>query len=187
MNRHALVTGASSGIGGAIVAHLLADGWTVTGMSRKPVVQQHPHLKSLSVDLLDTGALKPMLCTLPQVDALVHAAGMMKAAPLGQLDESTSPLLWQLHIGVAELLANQLVEQMPTGGRIILIGSRTSMGAAGRSQYVSTKPAMKGMVRSWAASPSICRTGRHGHASADHARLGKLRAETAVHRAIYSA
>lgn len=31
------------------------------------------------------------------------------------------------------------------------IGSRTSRGAAGRSQYVATKAAMVGMIRSWAA------------------------------------
>jgi NAD(P)-dependent dehydrogenase (short-subunit alcohol dehydrogenase family) len=33
----------------------------------------------------------------------------------------------------------------------VLLGSRTSGGAAGRSQYVATKSAMIGMVRSWAA------------------------------------
>ena len=53
--------------------------------------------------------------------------------------------------GVAEILANELVPQLTKGGRIVLLGSRTSTGAAGRSQYVSTKSAMKGMVRSWAA------------------------------------
>jgi NAD(P)-dependent dehydrogenase (short-subunit alcohol dehydrogenase family) len=40
---------------------------------------------------------------------------------------------------------------MRSGGRIVLLGSRTSRGAAGRSQYVATKSAMVGMVRSWAA------------------------------------
>lgn len=40
---------------------------------------------------------------------------------------------------------------MSAGGRLIAIGSRTSRGAAGRSQYVATKAALVGMVRSWAA------------------------------------
>ncbi|EXU75654.1 SDR family oxidoreductase [Erwinia papayae] len=151
MSRHALVTGASSGIGAAIVTRLLDEGWTVTGLSRTPVTLSHPRFCSRPVDLLNTDALKQLLATLSPVDAVVHAAGMMKAAPLGELDAAISQQLWQLHIAVAEMLANQLVAQLPDGGRIILIGSRTSRGAAGRSQYVSTKSAMKGMVRSWAA------------------------------------
>jgi len=151
MSRHALITGVSSGIGAAIAEQLLNEGWQVTGLSRTLVKRDNPRFTSLSVDLFDVVALKQMLATLPQVDAIIHAAGMMKAAPLGDLDEGISEKLWQLHIRVAEVLANQLAQQLPMGGRIVLLGSRTSTGAAGRSQYVSTKAAMKGMVRSWAA------------------------------------
>lgn len=151
MSRHALITGVSSGIGAATADKLLEEGWRVTGLSRTLVKRDSDAFVSLSVDLFDTAALKRALVSLPPVDAVIHAAGMMKAAPLGDLDEETSKKLWQLHIRVAEVLANQLAPQLPTGGRIVLIGSRTSTGAAGRSQYVSTKSAMKGMVRSWAA------------------------------------
>lgn len=151
MSRHALITGVSSGIGAATADKLLEEGWRVTGLSRTLVKRDSDAFVSLSVDLFDTAALKRALVSLPPVDAVIHAAGMMKAAPLGDLDEETSEKLWQLHIRVAEVLANQLAPQLPTGGRIVLIGSRTSTGAAGRSQYVSTKSAMKGMVRSWAA------------------------------------
>jgi len=151
MSRHALITGVSSGIGAATADKLLEQGWRVTGLSRTLVKRDSDAFVSLSVDLFDTAALKRALVSLPPVDAVIHAAGMMKAAPLGDLDEETSKKLWQLHIRVAEVLANQLAPQLPTGGRIVLIGSRTSTGAAGRSQYVSTKSAMKGMVRSWAA------------------------------------
>lgn len=151
MSRHALITGVSSGIGAATADKLLEEGWRVTGLSRTLVKRDSDAFVSLSVDLFDTAALKRALVSLQPVDAVIHAAGMMKAAPLGDLDEETSEKLWQLHIRVAEVLANQLAPQLPTGGRIVLIGSRTSTGAAGRSQYVSTKSAMKGMVRSWAA------------------------------------
>lgn len=151
MTRHALVTGASSGIGAAITDKLLQEGWAVTGLSRSVVTRDNPAFRSLSVDLFDTAALKQALANLPPVDAVIHAAGMMKAAALGELDENISEQLWQLHIRVAEVLANHFAPRLPAGGRIVLLGSRTSTGAAGRSQYVATKSAMKGMVRSWAA------------------------------------
>ena len=151
MSRHALVTGASSGIGRAIVARLLREGWQVTGLSRSAVGNPPPSLRSVSVDLFDRQALAATLETLPPVDAFVHAAGMMQAAALGAIDRDISQRLWHLHVQVAETIANRLVDTLPAEGRIILIGSRTSRGAAGRSQYVSTKAAMVGMVRSWAA------------------------------------
>ena len=149
--KHALVTGCSSGIGETVCLTLLAQGWTVTGLARREVSFQHPHFRAVPLDITDTAKLTAVLETLPQVDAVIHAAGMMKAAPLGQLDPQASEALWKLHIGVAEVLADRLVENMPDGGRIVLLGSRTSSGVAGRSQYVATKSAMIGMARSWAA------------------------------------
>ena len=43
--RHAVVTGASSGIGEAIVKRLLAEGWQVTGLSRRAVMPDTPALR----------------------------------------------------------------------------------------------------------------------------------------------
>lgn len=149
--RHALVTGCSSGIGEAVCLTLLAQGWKVTGLARREVSFLHANFTGIALDITDTAKLTALLDTLPAVDALIHAAGMMKAAPLGQLDTQASAALWQLHIGVAEVLADRLVDKMPDGGRIVLLGSRTSSGVAGRSQYVATKSAMIGMARSWAA------------------------------------
>lgn len=50
-----------------------------------------------------------------------------------------------------ELSANRFAPVMGRGGRIILLGSRTSRGAAGRSQYTATKAALVALARSWAA------------------------------------
>ncbi len=149
--RHAIVTGASSGIGEAIVKRLLAEGWQVTGLSRREVECGHPNFTSLSVDLSDSVTFSATLNTLPVPQAIVHAAGMMAAAPLGELDPAVSARLWGLHIHAAEILFNHFAPRMSAGGRMIAIGSRTSLGAAGRSQYVATKAALVGMVRSWAA------------------------------------
>ncbi|PTA92709.1 oxidoreductase [Kosakonia sp. H7A] len=148
---HAVVTGASSGIGEAIVDNLLAQGWQVTGLARSRVERAHPAFRSLQVDLSDEQALRQVLAEVQTPQAVIHAAGMMAAAPLGELDATTSQRLWRLHVQAAEMLVNHFAPQLQPGGRIVVIGSRTSRGAAGRSQYVATKAALVGMVRSWAA------------------------------------
>lgn len=151
MIRHALVTGVSSGIGQAIAETLLSKGWRVTGLSRTKVEYENPYFVSHSVDLFDTNNLVACLEQLPEVDAVIHAAGKMVAAPLGELNIEESRSIWHLHVGVAEILANHFADKLGEGGRIVVIGSRTSKGVAGRSQYVATKSALFGMVRSWAA------------------------------------
>ena len=147
---HAIVTGASSGIGEAIVTALLDQGWQVTGLSRSRVSRDNTHFRSVQVDMTDEPALIRTLADLPAPDALVHAAGMMAAAPVGEINLGVSSRLWSLHVRAAEILASRFAPVMGEGGRIVLIGSRTSRGAASRSQYVATKAAMVGMARSWA-------------------------------------
>lgn len=147
--RHALVTGASSGIGAAIVARLLAEGWQVVGISRTRPDLHDANYRHLGLDLAVADTLPPDLAGFG-FDAFVHAAGVMRAAPLGALDVEASRTLWRLHVEVAERLANQLAPSMPEGGRIVLIGSRGSMGLAGRSQYGATKAALVAMARAWA-------------------------------------
>ena len=146
---HAVVTGASSGIGAAIAARLLRDGWSVTGLSRTAPDQHAPGFSHRAVDLLDPSRLPAALEGL-RPTALVHAAGLMRAGSLGALDAEAGRTLWRLHVEAASLLADQLVPEMPDGGRIVLIGSRTASGAAGRSQYAASKAALVAMARSWA-------------------------------------
>ena len=58
--------------------------------------------------------------------------------------------MWRLHVEAATLLADALAPRMTEGGRIVLIGSRTAGGSAGRGQYAATKAALVGLARSWA-------------------------------------
>ncbi|MGG5808580.1 SDR family NAD(P)-dependent oxidoreductase [Falsiroseomonas sp. CW058] len=150
MSRHAVVTGASSGIGAAITARLLGEGWRVTALGRRPPAGDAPGLDHRAVDLTETSAIPPVVADLA-ADALVHAAGLMRGAPLGALDPEAGRALFRLHVEAAEVLADALLPRMPDGGRILLIGSRTSAGAPGRSQYAASKAALVGLARSWAA------------------------------------
>ncbi len=146
---HAVVTGVSSGIGAVIAARLLRDGWSVTGLSRTNPGQHAPGFSHRAVDLLDPSQLPAALEGL-RPTALVHAAGLMRAGSLAALDAEAGRTLWRLHVEAASLLADRLVSEMPDGGRIVLIGSRTASGAAGRGQYAASKAALVALARSWA-------------------------------------
>ena len=151
--RHAVVTGSSSGIGRAVAQRLLADGWRVTGLDLAQAVITHAQFQSLSVDLTEAAAVDAATHGLGTVQALVHAAGVLRVGRLGQGAAADAQLMWQLHVAAATTLAAALVPAMAEArqGRVVLIGSRVAQGKAGRGQYAATKAALVALARSWAA------------------------------------
>jgi NAD(P)-dependent dehydrogenase (short-subunit alcohol dehydrogenase family) len=146
---HAVVTGTSSGIGKAIAERLLADGWRVTGLSRSES-SLGEGFQWQQADLSEPESLGGVVDTIGPAYALVHAAGFQRTAPLGELDASALAGMFTVHVAAASVLANALVPKMPDGGRIVLLGSRTSTGSPGKSQYAATKAALMGLGRTWA-------------------------------------
>jgi NAD(P)-dependent dehydrogenase (short-subunit alcohol dehydrogenase family) len=59
--------------------------------------------------------------------------------------------MWRVHVQSATVLLDTLVNRLPDGARVVLIGSRTATGVAGKSQYAATKAALVALARSWAA------------------------------------
>jgi 3-oxoacyl-[acyl-carrier protein] reductase len=140
------VTGASSGIGAAIALRLLADGWVVHGASRRQPDIKHVNFHHLPIDLLEQDFQLPPLAP---VDALIHAAGILRLGGIAAHNSSGAEM-WQVHVNAAARLAQLLVPAMPDGGRIVLIGSRSSRGSANRPHYAASKAALTGLARSWA-------------------------------------
>lgn len=150
--RHAVVTGSSGGIGQAIAEDLLAAGWRVTGVDLAAPAITHAAFTHRPLDLTDGAQTDALAAGLENVDALVHAAGVLRVAPLGQLDAAAGALMWQLHVDAGTRLADALVPAMAERGfgRVVFIGSRVAQGLPGRGQYAATKAAVIALARSWA-------------------------------------
>lgn len=149
-DRHAVVTGSSSGIGQAIAERLLGDGWRVTGLDRAPAAIAHDRFATRPVDLSDVEATAREAAALGTADAFVHAAGIMRGGAVGEVDAATAALMWRIHVAAAQVLGAALIPAMPDGGRVVLIGSRAANGAPRRADYAATKAALLGLARSWA-------------------------------------
>jgi len=151
--KRALVTGSSSGIGQAIAQALLDRGWDVIGLDVAPARIVHPAFSSTEVNLCEVEATERALRSAGPVQALVHAAGVLRVGRLGELSNEDSQLMWQLHVDAVTRIANIVVPAMAQAGagRVVLVGSRVARGMAGRSQYAATKAALVALARSWAA------------------------------------
>lgn len=149
----AVVTGSSSGIGQTIAERLLEDGWVVHGFDIAAPRVHHPRFHAVHVDLGDGQATSEAALRCNHVDALIHAAGMLRVGRLGSLRPEDADLMWRLHVAAALRLADVLLPAMAArrAGRVVLIGSRVAQGKAGRSQYAATKAALIALARSWAA------------------------------------
>ena len=158
-SRRAIVTGSSSGIGQAVVRRMLGAGWAVTGLDIAEANTEwaaHVSYRHVQIDLTDLPRLTQVVADLlanGTPHALVHAAGIMHAAPLGQLQPGVGERLWALHVQTATVLANAVLPamQIQKQGRVVLVGSRVAQGMAGRSQYAASKAALASLARSWAA------------------------------------
>lgn len=148
--RTAVVTGTSSGIGKAIAARLLGGGWGIHGLDLAAESLQDQTYTHHRVDLTDRKATVLVANAVGNVDAIVHAAGIMRGARLGMLDHVAGEALWRLHVEAAAVLVDALAMQLPRGGRIVLIGSRAAKGVVGKSQYGAAKAALVALARAWA-------------------------------------
>jgi len=148
-----VVTGSSAGIGRAIADSLLLGGWRVTGLDVAAPSLEHPGFRHLRVDLSDGNDIARVAPQLLEAEALVHAAGVLRVGPLGQLDHAGGELMWRLHVDAATRLADAMVPAMAARGhgRVVFIGSRVAQGMPGRGQYAATKAALLALARSWAA------------------------------------
>lgn len=148
-----LITGASSGIGRAMVGRLAARGYRVFGTSRQPVGPEVEGVPLLPLDVRDAASVAACLATVlaraGRVDVLVNNAGYGLA---GAVEEVTpADLQAQLEtnlIGVARVTRAVLpVMRAQGGGRIVAVSSMAGqIGLPFFGAYAASKFALEGYM-----------------------------------------
>ncbi|GAA5042773.1 SDR family oxidoreductase [Nocardia callitridis] len=153
MVRTAVVTGASSGIGKAVAAALVAKGYQVIGTSRKPESlrdeQRAPGVEYRALDVTDTASISTFAAGLDVVDVLVNNAGESQAGPLAELPDDAVARLFQLNVLGPVALTRAVLPGMRERrfGRVVMVGSMLgSFPMPYRSSYVATKAALRGFA-----------------------------------------
>jgi NAD(P)-dependent dehydrogenase (short-subunit alcohol dehydrogenase family) len=158
--KHALITGASRGIGAAIARALAEDGWKLTLTSREAPRTLASELDAFAVamDQTDadsvTSAFAAARAAQGPLTALVNNAGAVETAPFAK----TSHLVWQRMLAVnltGPFLCCQaaLADLKAAGphGRIVNIASTAALkGYAYVSAYTAAKHGVLGLTRSLA-------------------------------------
>ena len=145
--RTVLITGASGGLGSAVVAAFQAQGDRVIGVSHPEYDLTRPEEAARAVASATAAA-----GAAPQV--LIHLmGGFAGGQPVAGTDDGTWRRMMAMNVDSAFYMARAAVPGMVAapGGRIVMIGSRTAVEpAANLAAYGASKAALVALVRTLA-------------------------------------
>ena len=168
----ALVTGAASGIGAAIVARLQADGVRVAGLDvNYSAVSDH----NLIADVRSTAALEAAVAeathALGAPDILIHAAAASFPGGVFDTDPKTFLDLYDVNVvGAVRLLQLCVPVMRARGGSVVLLSSiNADYATPSLAAYAATKAALNNLVKTAALelAPSKIRVNAVAPASID--------------------
>lgn len=149
----ALVTGATGGIGQAVVAALVEAGHQVTAIGRDPSrLRSLPADRTITADLAQPLMLAQAVGRLDRLDVLVHAAGVSidAIAPVA----GTGPAVWHETMTVnavaaAELTRLALPALRRARGHVVFVNSAPGTRAVpGWSAFAASKAALRELADS---------------------------------------
>lgn len=154
IQRHALVIGASSGIGAATAIGLSGRGWAVTAAARREdrladLAREHPGVRTAAVDVTDGPALRQVVEQAGPLDALVYSAGWnLPDRELGVLTPEDWHRTFSVNVDGAFAATQAVLPQMRlTGGLIVYVSSISAEHVDGSgAAYQASKRALHGLA-----------------------------------------
>ena len=153
LDKHLIITGASSGIGYATAKLFQEDGYQVINLSRSKInLKNATHLtadlskrdwsnevsKKLSLILTDSSEI-----------SLIHNASMMQSDNIENIDIDNLRDIYEVNLVAPAILNKIIIPYMKNGSSILYVGSTLSEKAVPQmSSYVTSKHGMIGLMRS---------------------------------------
>jgi short-subunit dehydrogenase len=192
MSKHAVITGAADGIGRALAARALRDGYTVTGIDvdetkgAATAAQLGEALTFIYTDLSDTTVIAPLAAQLQGIDLLIHNAGINEVGYFANTDAARQDRVISLNLLAPMLLtqASLAANALNTGASLVFVSSLSRyVSYPGASVYAGTKDGLASYARSLAVGlpdhhvmtvyPGPTRTVHARQASPDNSREDK--------------
>ena len=159
-SRHALITGAASGIGLETARQLLQAGCTVHLADRDAQAVQRAaaslaatapgQAQAHVLDVTDSDQAQTLIERLPGLSVLVNNAGIFDVKDFFALTENDFERMYAVNTIPMFTLARLAAPRMGQGGRIVNLSSRALLGARHYAHYVASKAAVAGLTRAMA-------------------------------------
>jgi NAD(P)-dependent dehydrogenase (short-subunit alcohol dehydrogenase family) len=149
----ALVTGGARGIGAAIAARLVAEGYAVVVAGRHAPSELPEGQSFRAMDVDDPAAVHAAFASLGgKLDALVNNAGLAGVDPLDPDDHALWHAVMATNLHGAYYCAKAALPLLPDGtGRIVMIASVLGLrGVPDQAPYVAAKHGVIGLTRALA-------------------------------------
>ena len=129
MNKTALITGASKGIGKALAEKMLDEGYHVIGTSRSGDIDiKHAHFKALALDVSNATSIEhahgQIFSTYKQIDVLINNAGIGPDLHLDHPEADTFDLTFDVNVKGVVFFTEALIKLVPKDGKIINVSSK---------------------------------------------------------------
>lgn len=153
LDKHLIITGASSGIGYATAKLFQEDGYQVINLSRSKINLKNANHLTADLSKRDwsnevSKKLSSILTDSSEI-SLIHNASMMQSDNVENIDIDNLRDIYEVNLVAPAILNKIIIPYMKNGSSILYVGSTLSEKAVPQmSSYVTSKHGMIGLMRS---------------------------------------
>ena len=152
-----LITGASGGLGKALVAQFAGQGWRVVAASRQPPGSEAKQVWPLAVDVTNRkqaeSVVEQVIERWQRIDALINNAGAIIDSPVWEMEDEHFEKVLSVNLKSAFICSQAVLRPMlrQRDGHVVNITSFSGRaGARGQANYAAAKAGLFGLTQSLA-------------------------------------